>query len=262
MTTDAHRLLELVSAGDAERVRGLLEAGVAPDALDDDEGETALVHAVRHGWLEIVRILLAFRANPERALWAALWPCTDPDDPETLPPSSVEMLIALLDAGANANGHWQDESALYLAAKHPALLRVLLDRGADPNRPTASGETPLSFCCDWGRSESVRVLLAGGADPNYVMPDLDWPMTFFAAQGGHLEVLDALLDAGSDPLYTNERGQTALSVALDHRKSKFAEHLLDRVPGIVACGTVDLVAEARRIPNDDLARRIDAARQR
>ena len=222
---------------------------------DPVDAEKPLARGVRAGDLDLVRSQIAAGVEPHDALWVAVWPTTD-----ALPANAVAILTALLDAGADPNQAWDGESALYLAAKHPALLRVLLERGADPNRATANGETPLSFCADWGHIESVRVLLAGGADPNHVMPVLGWPILFVAAAQGAVAILDALLDAGADPLHENARGQTALAVALDHRQTECAARLIDRVPAIAGRGTVDLVAAARQIPDDALANRIAAAR--
>ncbi len=257
ISRDHKRLFRLIRSGDAVGVGTLLNSGVTPDAIDD-EGRTPLECAVCEGRLDMVRTLLAFGATPEPVLWSAFWSCTD-----EVPVLAAPVLAALLAAGADVN--WQDndngQSALYQCAKHPELIRVLLEKGADPNRATANGETPLSFCCDWGHLESVQVLLGGESDPNHIMPDLQWSMLFLAAQGGHVEVLTALLDAGADPNWINERGQTALSVAIDHRKIVFAGLLLDRAPELASLGTADLVTESRGIPDEPLARRIESLRR-
>lgn len=245
-------------------MRALLEAGVAPDAVDAD-GRTPLEHAVRRARLSLVRLLLSFGAKPQPALWTALWPCT-----EVAPALAPAVLTALLDAGADPSSKEEaaDEdagglgrSAIHDAVKHPELVSLLLERGADPNRATATFETPLSFACDWGLLPSVAVLLAGGANPNHILEDLGWSVLMVAAMSGHDEVIVALLDAGADPAWVNERGDTALSVALDHRKSRACAVLLERAPAIAGLGTADLVSMARRIPDEELARRIESLRR-
>jgi ankyrin repeat protein len=47
-----------------------------------------------------------------------------------------------------------------------AVLRVLLDRGADVNARTRAGWTALTYAAWRGHAEAVRLLLARGADPN------------------------------------------------------------------------------------------------
>jgi ankyrin repeat protein len=263
MVESPERLSQLVDAGDVAAVRAALQAGLDPN-VDHEDGMAPLERAVRAGHLELVRTLLEFGAQPAPALWAALWSCTD-----EAPAQAAEVLAALLDAGADAN--WQDEAvddlptdctALYLAAEHPELVRVLLQHGADPNRANRHGETPLSFACDWGHLASVRALLAGGANPNHALPDLDWTILMFASASGHEAIVDALLDAGADPLRVNEWGQSALSVALDYKHPAVARLLIERAPAAAALVPGELTPEARRILDEALALRGAAAAQR
>ena len=57
---------------------------------------------------------------------------------------------------------------LMLAAinNHSAMLRTLIDRGADLNARTHAGWTALTYGAWRGHAHIVRVLLARGADPN------------------------------------------------------------------------------------------------
>lgn len=60
------------------------------------------------------------------------------------------------------------ESALSYAAceRSPAIVKLLLDRGANANFQNKDGRTPLMQAALWGRYESVRHLLRYGADKN------------------------------------------------------------------------------------------------
>lgn len=80
-----------------------------------------------------------------------------------------------------------------------------------------------------------------------------------AALGQGLDA-NAVDDAGADPLRVNDRGQTALYVALDHGRSAVAHLLLDRAPAIASLGAADLASMARGIPDEALARRIESLR--
>ena len=57
---------------------------------------------------------------------------------------------------------------LMLAAinNHSAMLRALIDHGADVNARTLAGWTALTYGAWRGHAHIVRVLLARGADPN------------------------------------------------------------------------------------------------
>lgn len=62
--------------------------------------------------------------------------------------------------------HTTGRTSLHLAAceGHPSLVRLLLERGADPNAQDVDGRTPLVESCLFGRLENVRLLLQHGAD--------------------------------------------------------------------------------------------------
>jgi ankyrin repeat protein len=60
------------------------------------------------------------------------------------------------------------DSLLMLAAyhDHPATVRVLLERGADPDRINDRGQTALGAAVFRRSEQSVRLLLDHGADPH------------------------------------------------------------------------------------------------
>jgi uncharacterized protein len=51
------------------------------------------------------------------------------------------------------------------------LARVLLDHGADPNRPGEDGFTALHAAAQSGDEELARLLLEHGADPSMTTAD-------------------------------------------------------------------------------------------
>jgi ankyrin repeat protein len=131
-----------------------------------------------------------------------------------------------------------------------AIVKALLESGADTATQDADGFTALMWACLWGHSSVVTELLSRGANVGTqnkegltalmiaarrgdlaIVTDLlengkemdrhinlqekisGWSALFFAAKGGHLEITKALLKAGADPTLKDTTGVTALQVA-------------------------------------------------
>ncbi|HKW46820.1 MAG TPA: ankyrin repeat domain-containing protein [Gemmatimonadaceae bacterium] len=148
----------------------------------------------------------------------------------------VRAATALLDAGANANSgffdeshrpHREWESVLYGAAGvafHAPLTRLLLERGADPNDgevPYHSVEGPdndafallldsgkltkdslnmmLLRKSDWHDYEGIRLVLDHGADVNQMSRFGRTVLHHALISDNSLQIIDLLLDRGADP---------------------------------------------------------------
>jgi uncharacterized protein len=64
-------------------------------------------------------------------------------------------------------------TALWFAAQGPwpngvNVARVLIDAGADVNKPCEHGRTALHMAAAWGHADVVQMLLENGADPTIV----------------------------------------------------------------------------------------------
>jgi ankyrin repeat protein len=76
-----------------------------------------------------------------------------------------------------------------------AVVRLLLARGADPNRLAVNGTSPLNLAASQGDLATVRVLLAAGARVS------GYPGTcalLNAATGGHRRIVETLIEAAPD----------------------------------------------------------------
>lgn len=116
----------------------------------------------------------------------------------------LEFVDRALRAGASANARedsGEQFTALIHAVRggHGPVVRLLLERGADPNRATISGFTPLMFAAYYDRAAVATQLLDKGADiTSHNQLDGNTAL-HVAARRGSVETLVLLLERGADP---------------------------------------------------------------
>ncbi len=94
----------------------------------------------------------------------------------------------------------QGTTALHLAVRHPEVVRLLLERGADPNaRDEGDNALPLHFAAGGAPLESVRALLEAGSDPQgsgdlHRLDVIGWATVF---AGARRDVVDLLVEHGA-----------------------------------------------------------------
>jgi uncharacterized protein len=117
----------------------------------------------------------------------------------------------------------QDESPLMMAALkgHAALARKLIQRDADVNKP---GWAPLHYASTGGHLEIMQLLLDHHAFIDAESPNGTTPLMMAAHYGGAAAV-KLLLDAGADVRMKNQLGLTALDFARRGNR-KDAEELI------------------------------------
>ena len=157
------------------QVRTLLQRGIDPNTVDEERGDTGLILAVREDSARVFDLLLQARE-------------------------------VKLDARSR-NG----DTALMLAAykNKPAVVRALLDKGAEPNQ---TGWTALHYAATVGNNEIVQLLLDRSAYIDAESPNQTTPI-MMAARGGHILTVKLLLDEGADATLKNGAGMTAIDFA-------------------------------------------------
>ena len=113
---------------------------------------------------------------------------------------NAAVVKALLDAGANANASQPGgETVLMTAARAGSVdsVKALLARGANPNARERRDQTALMWAAAEGHAAVVQALIDGGADVRASLKSGFTPL-FFAVREGHIEVTRTLLKAGAN----------------------------------------------------------------
>ena len=183
---------------DIDKVRLLVERGAEVDARSA-RGVTALMTAAnRPGASDVVRLLLANKADPRTPDAAGVPPlmyATDFGDLE-----SVKALVA---AGAEIDGgRANGASPLFWASNGPVeVIAWLLEHKANPNgtRTSTDRRTPLMEAAFFGFTANARALLDWGADVN-ATSDRGTALIWAAGSDRATpELIRLLLDRGADP---------------------------------------------------------------
>lgn len=147
-------------------------------------------------------------------------------DPNTLSPEGLDGLyLALREPSlkaAQALIDWpktrvetrtrQDESPLMMAALkgHTDMVRKLIARGADVNKP---GWAPLHYAATGGHLQIMEILLEHHAFIDAESPNGTTPL-MMAARYGTPQAVKLLLQAGADTAMKNQLGMTAVDFAI------------------------------------------------
>jgi hypothetical protein len=162
----------------------------------DEQGKTALHHAVVQNKHDVVQWLLAHDAAIDNK-----------------------------DADGLTFLHWAALNG------HTAVAELLLAKGADIQAKSNVGSTPLHWAAEKGHTAVAELLLAKGADIQ-AKSNLGGAPLHRAAEKGHTAVAELLLAKGADISIQNRRKKTALDIAIDQGQEEVATLLrAAQVPG-------------------------------
>ncbi|GIL71711.1 hypothetical protein Vretimale_854 [Volvox reticuliferus] len=191
-----HNAIEVAAReGRSGALRALLGHGGQANLVDKD-GATPLILAALKGSVECVKLLLAAGANANATTQVGVSPLVAAIGAFAAGDGNLELIQALLEAGAAPNAPFFEEDTILTAAVeggNPALVSTLLAAGADPNMPNTAGALPMQLALTKGHSELVRLLLLAGASPH--LPNVDWASMRYHQKGRH-EILELLAAAG------------------------------------------------------------------
>jgi uncharacterized protein len=198
-------LTDAIQQGDAARVAALLDE--TPALLQSTEnGVTPILLALYHGKTDVARLIA------DRGVALSFGEACALGDLAT-----VKTMLAdrsLLEA-RTADGF--PPLGLSIFFRNPAVARYLIEQGADVN---AAAENPMRVApvhaaaatCD---HETMRLLLDRGADPN-ARQQMDYTPLHGAASRGDVEMAKLLLAHGADREPRGTDGQTPADVARSH----------------------------------------------
>jgi ankyrin repeat protein len=186
-------------------VKLLLEKG-ADMEVRDDQNRTPLAHAVLHNREAIIALLLEKGAkievlpalgstiNVEGRLHNAI---------ESGSANVVRLLLAMGADVAERDGEGKTPLAHAVLRDREAIVKLLLEKGANSEDSTALGSTKktngrLQSAIDSGNENVVRSLLALGADLEERMGNFNMTSLLFAAYKGKLAIVKILLEKGAD----------------------------------------------------------------
>jgi ankyrin repeat protein len=130
-------------------------------------------------------------------------------------------LAAILDRDPSLANAWSQDgfTPLGLAAflGGGSTVRLLLDRGAaiDAVARNPMKVQPLHAAVAGRNADGVRLLLERGADPN-ARQQVGYTPLMGAAAAGREDLIDLLLARGADPSLAGEDGKTVAAVAREH----------------------------------------------
>jgi ankyrin repeat protein len=152
------------------------------------------------------------------------------------------MIALLITLGANVNGS-DDPSPLVAAVMrdHVPSIKVLLEHGADMEKPGQEGFRPLPLAIAEDKYEAAKALMEAGADANGLSSaDELTPLMIVAGQTAPAEgamfvpgstrptdIARGLLDRGADVNAQSKSGATALMIAATHNNPPMIGMLID-----------------------------------
>ncbi|GAB1197569.1 hypothetical protein APSETT444_006866 [Aspergillus pseudonomiae] len=212
MTTVGETVLFLAAKqGLKEIVRFLLQHGVSIDPKDR-AGRTPLHHAVVKDQKEVVRILLAAGGDIET---------TDLAD-------HILLMFAAprRDNRKNRSGHTPLIAAI--EAGNEAMVKLLLDAGADPNH-TTDDYAPLTSAIRAHSMSIFTMLLDKVSDLDHADGRGETPLMHAAKW--HDGMAKLLLERGARWDVENRNGETAMSIASQQANEPLLRLLLEKIPG-------------------------------
>gem|GEM_PF-304783 len=257
-------LIKACTSGELDKAAVLLADGTDPNCASSD-GSSVLSLASAAGHTPVVKVLLDYGADPnlgtqaERNRTAEAWrqgfkkwlgymfnrivlplPKTVGEKSALLEAAAGDhraVMRLLINNGANVRVSYQDgiTPLMAMASKGDAsLVRLLMEKGSQLNAKDREGNSALMFAAAQGHRDVVALLLQQGVSVNLINAAGDTPL-IMAASAGDVESVGMLLQAGAEINVENAKGYTAVDVGFGRGISKLESLLTSKggKPGAV-----------------------------
>ena len=137
-----------------------------------------------------------------------------------------EVFDYLIEKGAdvNAANKYNDTPLLYAGQRERVrMMKVLLDKGAQPNTLNEQGQSPLFLAVRSGSLEMFDLLINHGADINF-----GEGLLHRAVLKERLDLVQKLINDQTDLDAENDRGNSALAIAIRQGSEKIMEYLIHK----------------------------------
>ena len=202
----ARELVEASARGFLSQVEALLQLPQDPDVITQDQQEdhgtnVPLHSACKGGHLEVARLLLEARADPDHATASGATPLFSASKH-----GHEDIVRLLLEANADVgthDGHCKVCRNIHVELPLPAacaagclkIAVLLLSARADIEAGDAWGDPPLMCACLSKHFEMVQLLVEAGADVNKPSEEGVFPL-YLATCAGHMGMVRTLLEVG------------------------------------------------------------------
>ena len=219
MKTD--EMIQAIQKGDAAKASSLLDEDRS--LLHAKSGTiTAILLALYHGHPEIAQLFVKRGAEPSFVEACAI--------------GDRRRALELLGRDPSLLQSYSEDGfpgcGLAIFFQHPELARELIERGADVNAAARNPQrvAPVHAAATVRDYATMRLLLERGADPN-ARQQLGFTPFHSAASRGDVEMAKLLIEFGADPHVRTDDGKNAVDIAEKYNQPAFAEWFRENVQG-------------------------------
>ncbi|MEZ0226621.1 MAG: ankyrin repeat domain-containing protein [Alphaproteobacteria bacterium] len=195
--------------GHKDVVLTLLDAGANPN-IQDTIGRTALFETLRNDALDIARLLLEAKADPNLRMKSGLSPAAWP-----VIRNHCGMIDQLLACGLDLTARDEEDRTLLFRAglRNLSAMRKLLAAGAKIDDVNNLKQTPLAHCADNQLVRHMLLLIRKGSAVDTRDYEGNTPLNR-ASRWGHIRAVKVLLRHGAHTDAPNDEGVTPMQSAV------------------------------------------------
>lgn len=189
--------------------------------LKDEYEKTPLIRAAQNGYIDIIKELVNNGANYKDHQGAILTIAAFN--------GKKDVVEYFLKKGVNVDVKDQDGSTALINASNNNQLEIvkyLVKNGADVNAKSKNGTTSLMVSASSGNSDIITLLLKNKADVNIKNND-GITALMVAAYGGYLDVVNLLLKNGADINTKANDDRSALNFAIGNGQIEIVKVLME-----------------------------------